>query len=86
LEATLVFFDVVAGIPFNGAKVEDFFAVEVANAAWAGAEAVDEPGDFVEGFDLKDADIFFRAFGPAGGEGFAAGLACEWFAGFAARG
>ena len=46
LEAALVFFDVVAGIPFDRAEVEDFFAVEVADAACAGAEAVDEPGEF----------------------------------------
>ena len=52
LEAAFVFFDVFAGVPFDRAEVQDFFAVEVADAAGAGAEAVDEPGDFVEGGGL----------------------------------
>ncbi len=41
LEAALVFFDVFAGVPFDRAQIQDFFAFDVADAAWAGAETVD---------------------------------------------
>ena len=85
MEAALVFIDVDAGIPIDGTGVEDFFAVEIADAAGAGAEAVDEPGNFVEGGELEYANVFIGAFGPAGGErGSSRGARRQRFAGFAA--
>jgi len=71
-KAAFVFFDVGARVPFDSPKIEDFFAVEIADAAGAGAEAVDEPGNLVEGFDLENTDAFVGSFGPAGGQGSAA--------------
>jgi len=41
LEAALVFFDVGAGVPFDGAEIQNLLAVEIADAAGASAEAVD---------------------------------------------
>ena len=43
-----IFEDVFAGVPIGETEIEDFFAVEFADAAWAGAKAVDEPGEFIE--------------------------------------
>jgi len=53
LEAAAVFEDVFAGVPINETEIQDFFDIfrsecgtvrKRANASWAGAEAVDEPG------------------------------------------
>jgi hypothetical protein len=46
LEAAAVFEDVVAGVPVGEAEIEDFFAVQIGDAAGFGAEAVEEPGEF----------------------------------------
>jgi hypothetical protein len=48
LEETAIFEDVFPGVPIHKAEIEDFFGFERANTAWAGAEAVDEPGKFEE--------------------------------------
>ena len=69
MEAAAIFQDVFAGVPIGEAEIQNFFAVEIADTARARAEAVDEPGDFVEGGDLED----FEAAGFAG-EPFGAGL------------
>jgi len=64
LEAAAIFEDVFASVRFGEAEVEDFFVAEHGDAAWAGAEAVDEPGEFGEGGDLEDAEAVGFLFGP----------------------
>ena len=66
LKAALVFFDGFASIPFDGAEVEDFCAFGVADSARASAESVNQPGNFGEGRNLKDADAAGGALGPFG--------------------
>src|SRR5438034_11295821 len=44
LEAAAVFEDVVLGVPFGEAEIENSFAALTADTAGRGAEAVDEPG------------------------------------------
>ncbi len=46
LEAAAVFEDVVLGVPFGEAEIENSFAALTADTAGLGAEAVDEPGEF----------------------------------------
>ena len=46
LEAAAVFEDVVLGVPFGEAEIENSFAALIADTAGLGAEAVDEPGEF----------------------------------------
>jgi hypothetical protein len=67
LEAAAVFEDVFAGVPIDEAEVQDFFAVEVGDAAGFGAEAVEEPGEFGEGGDLEDAKAGGFLLGPVAG-------------------
>ncbi len=43
MEAAAVVEDVFSAIPFGKAEIENFFAVPMADAAGARAEAVDEP-------------------------------------------
>ena len=43
MEAAAVLEDVFSAIPFGKAEIENFFAVSMADAAGARAEAVDEP-------------------------------------------
>lgn len=66
MKAAFVFFYVFAFVPFDGAEIEDFFVFtgDFADAAGAGAEAVDEPGEFVEGGGLEDGDAAVGAGGP----------------------
>ena len=44
LKQAAIFEDVFAGVPFHEAEVKNYFGLERANAAGAGAETVDEPG------------------------------------------
>jgi hypothetical protein len=69
LKAAAVFQDVFTAIPFGKTEIEHFLAVQKADAAWAGAEAVDEPGEFCECGDLQDLDAasFKRAPTVEGG-------------------
>jgi hypothetical protein len=74
LEAATVFLDVIAGIPIGETEIEDFFVFEVADAAEAGAEGVDQPGEFGEGGSLEKFEATRGAGGPAGrGDGWDAG-------------
>jgi hypothetical protein len=66
LEATAIFEDVFAGVPVGEAEIQDFFTAEWADAAGVGAEAVDEPGEFVEGGDLEDLEAAGFAGDPVG--------------------
>ncbi len=54
LETAAVFQDVFAGIPIGKAEVEDGFAIELADASRARAEAVNEPGEFLKSIELKN--------------------------------
>lgn len=54
METAAVFEDVFLGVPFGKAEIERFLAVQEADATGAGAEAVDEPGEFCERGDLQD--------------------------------
>ncbi len=54
LKAPAIFEDVFAGVPFHEAEIEDFFGFEGADAAGAGAEAVDEPGELEKGSELEN--------------------------------
>lgn len=44
MKAAAVFQDVFSAVPFGKTEIENFFALHQADAAQAGAEAVDEPG------------------------------------------
>ena len=56
--------DVFFGVPFGKAEIERFSAVQKADAAGAGAETVDEPGEFCECGNLQDLDAADFAFDP----------------------
>lgn len=47
LEAVAILEDVLARVPFGETEIQHFFSFELADAAGAGAEAVDEPGEIV---------------------------------------
>ena len=66
LEAAAIFDYVFACVPVGEAEVQDFFIVEVTNTTGAGAEAVDEPGEFVQSSDLEYADAIGGGFRPVG--------------------
>ena len=53
-KAAAIFEDVFAGVPIGKAQIEDELVVEIADAAGAGAESVDEPGKFLERLQLQD--------------------------------
>lgn len=60
LKAAAVFEDVFASVPVGEAEVEDSFAIEIADAAGTSAEAVNEPGEILEGGEsqnLKTASV-----------------------------
>ena len=46
--------DVFAGVPFGEAEIKNFAAIEIRDAAGNGAEAMDEPWELVECFELKN--------------------------------
>ena len=54
LEFFAIFDNVFACVPFGEAEVEDFLSVEIGDAAWSGAEAVEEPGEFFEGVEFQN--------------------------------
>lgn len=56
LKTAAIFEDVFAGVPVGKAEVEDGFAIEIADAAEASAEAMDEPGEFKEGGKSQDLE------------------------------
>ena len=66
LEAAAVFEDIFARVPIGEAKIQHFFGFELADAAGAGAEAVDEPRDFAQGGDLEDLEAAGFAGDPVG--------------------
>jgi hypothetical protein len=66
LETVAIFQDVFAGVPFRKAEVEDllYFFVrdrravdQRTDAAGTCAETVDQPGEFVQGHSLENADV-----------------------------
>ena len=64
LEKAAVFEDVFTRVPVGEAEVENLFVLESADAAGSGAEAVDEPGELIEGPELEDAQASSRGEGP----------------------
>jgi hypothetical protein len=64
LETAAVFEDAFLAIPFGKTEIENFFAVQKADAAGARAEAVDEPRELCERGDLQDLDAADFAFDP----------------------
>jgi hypothetical protein len=52
--------NVFAGIPFGESEIEHFAAIESADSASRGAEAVDQPGKGAESRDLKKTDTVCR--------------------------
>ena len=77
--------DVFAGVPVGEAEVEDFFIVKLGNAAVSSAEAVDEPAELGERFELEDFEIADGFEMPGGGDFWRGGGTRERTAGFAAR-
>jgi len=67
LEAATIHEDVFPAIPFGKTEIKNFFSVHEADAAGAGAEAVDEPGDSGERGHLKDLNTAEFAHGPVVG-------------------
>jgi len=66
LEAAAIFEHVFARVPIGEAEIQDFFGFELADAAGAGAEAVDEPREFAQSGDLEDLDAAGFAGDPVG--------------------
>ena len=66
LEAAAVFEDVFVGVPIGEAEIQNFLAVERADAAREGTEAVEEPGEFGKGGDLEDLEATGFAGDPGG--------------------
>ena len=66
MEAATILEDVFPAIPFGKTEIENFFSIQRADAAGAGAEAVDEPGDVVEGGDLENLEAAGLAGDPVG--------------------
>jgi holo-[acyl-carrier protein] synthase len=64
LEAAAIFEDVFARVPIGQAEIQDFFTVKIANAAGAGAEAMDQPGELLKRRNLKDSQAAKRALSP----------------------
>src|SRR5260370_2997326 len=64
LEAVAVLENVFSAVPFGKTEIEDFFAFQKADAAGAGAETMDKPGDFRERGDLEDLNGTDFAFEP----------------------
>ncbi len=64
LEAAAILEDVFFAVPFGETEIENFFAVQEADAARASAEAVEEPGKFCERGHLQDLDAADFAFDP----------------------
>ena len=58
--------DVFAGIPVGEAEIEDFIVFKWRDAAWAGAEGVDQPREFGKGGDLEDFQAAWSVRGPRG--------------------
>jgi len=56
LEAATILEDVFPAIPFGKTEIKNFFSIQRADAAGAGAEAVDEPGDSGERGHLQDSN------------------------------
>ena len=64
MEAPAVFEDAFPAIPFGKTEIENFFTVQRTDTAGAGAETVDEPGEFCECGHLQDLDAADFAFDP----------------------
>ena len=67
LEAAAIFEYVFAGVPIGEAEIQYLLAVSIRDTGGLGAEAVDEPGEFVEGVDLEDLEAAGFAGEPVGG-------------------
>ena len=72
LQLAAIFQNVFARVPFHEAEVENFFAVEGADAAGAGAEAVNKPGQFRKRseFENLQAARFAKTPGCGDARGF----------------
>ena len=66
MEAATILEDVFPAIPFGKTEIKNFFSIQRADAAGAGAEAVDEPGDSGERGHLQDSNAAEFAFDPVG--------------------
>ena len=64
LKFAAIFKDGFARVPFHEAKVENFFGFQQTQAAGAGAEPVNEPGELTEGFELQDLQALRIAEAP----------------------
>ena len=53
LKSLLVFFDVLALVPFDRAKIQNFLAVDIADATRSRRKSMDEPRQFVERSSLQ---------------------------------
>ena len=69
LKEAAILEDGLTSVPLHEAEIEDGFGVEVAGAAGASAEAMDEPGDAGERRKLEEAKTARTAKGPGSGEG-----------------
>ena len=83
LEFFAILEDVFASVPVGETEVEDFFAVKLRDAAGGRAETVEEPGEFGEGFELKDFETAGGFEIPGSGDFCWNGGARERLAGFA---
>ncbi len=66
LKEATIFENKFPGVPFRETEIQDLFAFESADAARAGAEAVDEPGNFRERRHLQNSNALGDVLGPSG--------------------
>lgn len=71
LELAAIFEDRFAGVPFHESEIENAFGFELAEAAGAGAETVNEPGEFAEGIKFEDLQALGFAKTPGSAEDWA---------------
>ena len=72
LKLAAIFQNVFAGVPIGEAQVQNILAVEGTDAAFAGAEAVNEPGQFGERSEFEDLQAvrFVKTPGCGDARGF----------------
>lgn len=62
LEGLTIFLNVFAVVPVGEAEIEDpFTGIESARASGAGAEPVDEPGQFFEWREFENLHALYRS-------------------------
>lgn len=65
MKTAAVFENIFASIPFGEAEIQDFLAIQIADAARACAKAVDKPGKSAKRWSLQDSNAAHDMFRPS---------------------